>query len=166
MFKYPYFSNMKLWEYFQHHTITTQMAAAGKEMALRVAAVIRLRPVDINVTKDEFCDFFEEICARPEFVAEESVIFKEKAVAARAGDGAHAHPQMPELFSCNGIRAAGKAAVVVRADDLEMWEPDKLWNCVETLGSIDWPLETKIEVWNLMETKVRSRQRLCLSVYA
>ena len=154
------------------------MAAAGKEMALRVAAAIRLRPVDINVTKDEFCDFFEEICARPEFVAEESVIFKvsqiemrlrqapkkrlaifvfkEKAVDARTVE---AGPQMPELFSCNGIRAAGKAAVVVRADDLEMWEPDELWNCVETLGSIEWPLETKLDVWRLMEAKVRSRQR-------
>ena len=59
------------------------MAAAGKEMALRVAAAIRLRPVDINVTKEEFCDFFEEICAKPEFVAEESIIFKSKAVDAR-----------------------------------------------------------------------------------
>ena len=129
------------------------MAAAGKEMALRVAAVIRLRPVDINVTKEEFCDFFEEICAKPEFVAEESVIFKNKAVDARTVD---AGPQMPELFSCNGIRAAGKAAVVVRVGDLEAWEPDELWNCVETLGSIDWPLETKIEVWRLMETLVSS----------
>ena len=118
-----------------------------------MAAVIRLRPVDINVTKEEFCDFFEEICAKPEFVAEESVIFKNKAVDARTVD---AGPQMPELFSCNGIRAAGKAAVVVRVGDLEEWEPDELWNCVETLGSIDWPLETKIEVWRLMETMVSS----------
>ena len=118
-----------------------------------MAAVIRLRPVDINVTKEEFCDFFEEICAKPEFVAEESVIFKNKAVDARTVD---AGPQMPELFSCNGIRAAGKAAVVVRVGDLEAWEPDELWNCVETLGSIDWPLETKIEVWRLMETMVSS----------
>ena len=130
---------------------TNQMAAAGKEMALRVAAAIRLRPVDINVTKEEFCDFFEDICARPEFVAEESVIFKNKALDARTLE---ADLQMPELLSCNGIRAAGKAAVVVEADDLEAWEPDELWNCVETLGSIDWPLETKLEVWRLLENKV------------
>ena len=131
-------------------------------MALRVAAVIRLRPVDINVTKEEFCDFFEEICAKPEFVAEESVIFKNKAVDART---VHAGPQMPEVFSCNGIRAAGKAGVVVRVGDLEEWEPDELWNCVETLGSIDWPLETKIEVWRLMETKVSSNPKVIKFFY-
>ena len=58
--------------------ITEQMEAAAKEMTIRVAEAIRLRPVDINVTKEEFCHFFEDMCARPEFIAEESVIFKDK----------------------------------------------------------------------------------------
>ena len=73
----------------------------------------------------------------------------------RTEDGELASPQLPESFSCDGIRAAGKAAVAIDADDLWKFKPEELWNCVETIGNIDWPLETKIEVWRLMEA-VRS----------
>ncbi len=37
---------------------------------------------------------------------------------------------------------------------------EELEDCVETLGKVDWPLETKIDVWNLLKRKkVTERER-------
>lgn len=130
--------------------IEKQLAASGKEMTLEVAMAIQLRPVDINVTSEVFCTFYKAICENKNF-ADETVIFMSLPQKGRTlADGETVSPTLPNIFTCSGIRAAGQAAVAVRKEDMENWNNQEIWQCLEQLGSIEWPLETKIPVWNLI----------------
>ncbi len=74
--------------------------------------------------------------------------------------------QLSEEFTCEGLKEAGSAAEVLVADDFANWSPKELLNCLEVFGQVDWPIETKIGVWNLLKEKgVRDRKcsffRIC-----
>ncbi len=127
--------------------VDRHMIETGRHMALQVAEIIKLRPIDLGIAQDDFCDFFKRICLDPDFVGDESVIFRRD------------RKPLSSRFTCDGVRAAGSAAVGLAADDLESWDEEELWACLETLGNIDWPLRTKIDVWKLLDEKVGDQMK-------
>ncbi len=62
--------------------------------------------------------------------------------------------KLPEKLTCHGILAAGAAASALKAKDLEAWSSKQVVNCMEVLGSIDASRDTKLEIWNLIKTKM------------
>lgn len=60
---------------------------------------------------------------------------------------------LPKEFTCHGVKAAGNAARALKPQDLESWSAKELENCIEVLGNIQWPLPTKMAVWNLIRKK-------------
>jgi len=63
---------------------------------------------------------------------------------------------VPGKISCNGILASGLASIALRPEDLESWSTNEIIDCIGILGLIEWPLETKLEVWRVIRTKLVS----------
>jgi hypothetical protein len=61
---------------------------------------------------------------------------------------------LPVNLTCLGVIAAGPAASALKAKDLRSWSVKQILNCIEVFGMIDWPKESKLEAWKLIESKM------------
>ena len=127
---------------------------------------MKLNSKDFNITQSDYCLFFEIVNCPPEFTTVTVSVPPAPALPAlnitvdswdktvplfelRSSD------VLPSLsVTCHGILAAASTASALKASDLESWTAKELLNCIDVLGSIDWPLDTKLEVFKLIKSKM------------
>ena len=141
--------------------------------------VLNLRARDLEISEAEFCQLTESCSGIHSFAprhveAPEPLVsdivdssFYETPTTTTAHTEISSQPDptdidlglsestwIPNKISCNGILASGLASMALQAEDLESWSTNEIIDCIGILGLIEWPLETKLEVWKVIRTKL------------
>lgn len=123
-----------------------------------IQKVLGLSALDLGISQSEFCLFFKIVncpaTASAGPVLPDLLVNVDSWSKMVPTFDLRATDVLPTAVTCHGVLAAGPAASALSASDLQSWSGSQLLNCIEVLGSIDWPLQTKSEVLKMIQSKV------------
>ena len=67
------------------------------------------------------------------------------------GRAAAGNSNLPMEIKCRGLSRDKRAAEFFRPADFGNWTRDELEACIEVIGAIDWTVETKQEIWEVLK---------------
>ena len=130
--------------------------------------ILGLSATDLAINQSDFCAFFGSKNCPP--TASAGPVLPELLVNVDSWSkmvptfDLRATDVLPTTVTCHGILAAGTAAWALGVSDLQSWSGSQLLNCIDVLGSIDWPLQTKADVLKLIISKVVRRVMTFMAV--
>jgi hypothetical protein len=113
-----------------YNNIIKFVEAQDYDVTQKLQVLFDLAPTDLNVSRDVFCGYYSHAAL---------------CLNASTAD--------TPMFTCHGVIASGQAAVALSVDDLVKWDSVSLYDCLEVLGSVDWPQAAKRKVWSLLVSK-------------
>lgn len=123
----------------QVESITRFSSLAQKLYVRNVTELLGLTEKDFNMDRTTFCEYMG---CNPGLVLGFTPGFELLPPPV--------NPTLPTSVTCQGIVAAGKSAVAVTPNDLRTWTSDEIYNCIDVLGNIDWPVTKKLAIWDFM----------------
>lgn len=134
----------------------------NEETARALASAAKITHVDMEMSEEDFCNFYKEICARADYgflvyrstqaLPEAPPIDSRKIVDA----------EMPTSVNCEGLENFKAAAESINPEDIfKSWSKDEFETCLEILGGINFSLEKKLKLWELM---VQEKVNLCTGI--